>query len=52
MVAGIGRLGGFGLGPGGNCVCPKCGTVAQHKRGAPCTQQKCPKCGSNMTREQ
>ena len=44
--------GGFGLGPGGECVCPKCGTRAPHQRGIPCYQQKCPKCGSPMTRAQ
>ena len=26
-MAGRGRGGGAGLGPGGNCVCPKCGTI-------------------------
>jgi len=42
--------GGFGLGPGGDCVCPKCGTKAAHQRGVPCYQQKCPKCGAAMSR--
>ena len=45
-----GRKGGFALGPGGECVCPKCGYKAPHQRGVPCYQQKCPKCGSMMTR--
>ena len=42
--------GGFGLGPSGDCVCPKCNARTSHQRGAPCYEQKCPKCGSQMTR--
>jgi len=42
---------GFGLGPEGDCVCPKCGSKATHKRGIPCYEQKCSECGSPMTRE-
>ncbi len=45
-----GRMGGFGMGPEGECVCPKCGKKVPHKRGIPCYQQKCPKCGSKMIR--
>lgn len=44
--------GGFGLGPDGYCVCPNCGIKASHRRGIPCYEQKCPKCGSLMTRSQ
>ncbi len=44
------QSGGFGLGPGGDCVCPNCGTRTPHQRGIPCYEQKCPKCGSLMTR--
>lgn len=35
------------------CTCPKCGkTVPHSKRGIPCSEQKCPKCGAWMTGEQ
>jgi len=47
---GRGRMGGFAAGPGGVCVCPKCGYKEQHQVGMPCYQKKCPKCGSPMTR--
>ena len=50
MGQGMGRMGGFGLGPAGECVCPKCGYKAPHQRAVPCYQQKCPKCGTAMTR--
>jgi len=46
-----GRGGGFGASSGGNCVCPNCGEKASHKLGAPCYEQRCPKCGTAMTRE-
>lgn len=49
-TGGKGRMGGRGLGPGGECVCPQCGTRAPHERGVPCFQQKCPQCGNQMTR--
>ncbi len=41
---------GFGLGPSGQCVCPKCGTRVAHQRSIPCYEQKCPKCGTPLTR--
>jgi hypothetical protein len=47
---GQGRMGGKGYGPGGECVCPSCGTRVPHQRGKPCNQRKCPKCGTAMTR--
>jgi len=47
---GRGGRGGQGFGPGGQCVCPSCGTKVSHKRGTPCNQIKCPKCGAMMTR--
>ena len=48
---GRGRMGGpFAAGPGGNCVCPKCGHKVSHGAGQPCNQKACPKCGTAMTR--
>ena len=43
------RLRGRG-GPGGKCVCPRCGVVAAHGRGVPCARLMCPKCGAPMSR--
>jgi len=49
---GRGRMGGQYLaGPGGNCVCTKCGHKMPKVRGVPCTSQNCPKCNSQMKRE-
>lgn len=48
---GSGRKGGFGLGPGGKCVCPQCGKEAPHQRGAPCYQTRCSECGTPMIRK-
>ena len=47
---GIGRMGGQNLGPGGNCVCPSCGTKVAHEAGSPCYDISCPKCGTKMVR--
>ena len=48
---GRGRMGGpLAAGPGGQCVCPKCGHKTAHAPGQPCNQQACPKCGTMMTR--
>ncbi len=46
---GAGRRGNAG--PGGNCVCPSCGTKAVHQAGIPCASMNCPKCGIRMVRE-
>lgn len=40
-----------GAGPGGNCVCPKCGEKITHAAGTPCFDIPCPKCGTKMVRE-
>lgn len=48
---GRGRQGGMAAGPGGSCVCPKCGAKKEHERGIPCAQIKCPDCGQPMVRE-
>ena len=51
-AGGRGRMGGpLAAGPGGSCICPKCGYKVQHQVGIPCYQKKCPKCRSPMTRE-
>ncbi len=50
---GGGRGGGTkpGSGPGGNCVCPKCGHKEPHVAGQRCIDRSCPKCGTKMVRE-
>src|SRR3972149_6013112 len=48
---GAGRVGGpSAAGPGGFCVCPRCGRKEPHERGVPCMQKQCPACGVAMTR--
>ena len=49
---GRGRNRGGGFGPGGFCVCAKCGEKVQHQQGTKCTELKCPKCGHTMVREE
>ena len=49
---GRGRMGGpLAAGPGGDCVCPKCGHKVSHVVGQPCNQKACPKCGTAMARQ-
>ncbi len=49
----IGRMGGsMAAGPGGVCVCPKCGEKVSHQVGTSCTSLSCPKCGAKMVRGQ
>jgi predicted RNA-binding Zn-ribbon protein involved in translation (DUF1610 family) len=42
---------GGAFGPGGYCVCAKCGEKVPHERGIKCTTLKCPNCGHTMIRE-
>jgi hypothetical protein len=50
---GRGRGGGNkpGSGPGGNCLCPKCGHRLPHQAGQRCMDIACPKCGTRMVKE-
>lgn len=48
---GRGRGDGFCAGPGGCCICPNCGEKTSHQLGVPCYEQRCPECGTEMTRE-
>jgi uncharacterized paraquat-inducible protein A len=40
-----------GMGPMGYCVCPNCNYKTPHRRGTPCQEEKCPRCGTKMLRE-
>ena len=42
--------GGFGYGPGGECICPYCHYHEPHQLGTPCQHKSCPKCGTPLTR--
>jgi len=42
---------GYAQGPGGQCVCPNCGTKVPHTTDRPCYELNCPNCGQKMTRE-
>ncbi len=55
-MRGFFRKGFFGRGRGrGNppklCTCPECGHKEDYVRGTPCTEKKCPKCGTTMKGE-
>jgi len=39
-----------GAGPGGDCLCPQCGTRVPHQPGNPCYNIICPQCGASMVR--
>jgi ribosomal protein S26 len=52
MKTGKGRNKGGAYGPGGFCVCAKCGEKVPHEKGIKCTTLKCPKCGHTMIREE
>jgi hypothetical protein len=43
--------GPLAAGPTGYCVCLSCGHRVEHEAGKPCNRQKCPQCGTRMTRE-
>ena len=45
------KMGERGYGPGGTCVCPKCGMRIPHRAGVPCAEEVCPGCGARMVRE-
>lgn len=47
----MGKVAKEGMGPGGFCVCPKCGQKILHRAGVPCQEEQCPKCGVKMVRE-
>jgi len=48
-----GRMpGGYGLGPGGVCICLDCGKEVPHTRGVPCYALTCPYCGGPMMRKE
>jgi ribosomal protein S26 len=49
---GKGRNRGGAYGPGGFCICAKCGEKLPHQRGMKCTTIKCPSCGKPMIREE
>ena len=49
---GKGKNKGGAYGPGGYCVCAKCGEKIQHRQGIKCTTIKCPECGKTMIREE
>lgn len=42
------QVGGLRQGGKKECTCPSCGYKEPHTRGIPCTQKKCPKCGTLM----
>lgn len=51
-AGGRGRNRGGAFGPGGYCVCSKCGDKVPHQQGIKCTTVKCPNCGHPMVREE
>jgi hypothetical protein len=42
------EISGRGQGGSKECTCSKCGYKEQHTRGIPCSEKKCPKCGTLM----
>ncbi len=45
------RMGGWGLGPKGICICPCCGYTIEHCAGVPCFQLICPNCATRLRRK-
>jgi cation diffusion facilitator family transporter len=43
--------GAQGRGPGGYCVCKRCGYRVEHQPGVPCSSLICPNCKTHLTRE-
>jgi len=43
------KCGKHKMGKGGSCICPRCRTEIPHRRGNPCNNQHCPKCGNAVT---
>ena len=52
LSVGKGKNKGGAYGPGGFCVCAKCGEKIPHRQGIKCTSFKCPECGKTMIREE
>ena len=38
------------MGPVGECICPKCESRIEHRRGITCQDERCPECGAKMLR--
>ena len=41
-----------GFGPGGRCLCQKCGYSEAHQPGVPCNSRRCPRCGIGLKRQE
>jgi len=39
------------MGPGGECICPKCSRKTPHHKGIPCQEERCAGCGAKLFRE-
>jgi len=52
LTKGGGRNKGGAFGPGGYCICAKCGYKIPHQKGHKCTELRCPECGKPLIREE
>jgi hypothetical protein len=52
MNKGKGMNRGGAYGPGGYCICAKCGEKIPRQKGVKCTNMRCPNCGKPMIREE